>query len=74
MCLAQNEDTFVSSGFNNWKKAFESFAQHTLSDLHKESILKIELLKQDSVSVLLSKQAMVEQKQPQDQLLKQLFL
>ena len=42
------------------------------SHLHKESILKVELLKQDSVSTLLNKRAMAEQKQHRDQLLRQL--
>ena len=71
LCLGKKEDAFISNGFDNWKKAHERFTQHTQSDLHKESILKVELLKQDSVSTL-NKQAMVEQKQHRDQLLRQL--
>ena len=72
MCLGKKGDAFISNGFDNWKKAHKKFTQHTQSDLHKESILKVELLKQDSVSTLLNKQAMAEQKQHQDQLLRQL--
>ena len=63
LCLGKKGDAFISNGFDNWKKAHERFTQHTQSDLHKESILKVELLKQDSVSTLLNKQAMAEQKQ-----------
>ena len=72
LSLVKNENAFVTSGFDNWKKAHERFTQHAQSDLHKESILKVELLKQDSVRALLDKQAMAEQKQHRDQLLKQL--
>ena len=72
LCLGKKGDAFISNGFDNWKKAHERFTQHTQSDLHKESILKVELLKQDHVSTLLNKQAMAEQKQHRDQLLRQL--
>ena len=72
LSLAKKEEAFVTTGFNNWKKAYQRFQQHIQSDLHKESILKIELLKQDSVSSLLNKQAMAEQEQHRVQLLKQL--
>ena len=60
LSLAKKEDAFVASGFDNWKKAHQKFTQHAQSDLHKESILKVELLKQDSVSTLLNRQAMAE--------------
>ena len=63
LSLAKKEEAFVTTGFDNWKKAHQRFYQHIQSVLHKESILKIELLKQDSVSSLLNKQAMAEQEQ-----------
>ena len=72
LSLVKKEDAFVTSGFDNWKKPHERFTQHVQSDLHKECILKVELLKQDSVAVLLNEQAKAEQKQHRDQLLKQL--
>ena len=67
LCLGKKGDVFISNRFDNWKKAHERFTQRTQSDL--ESILKVELLKQDSVCTLLNKQAMAEQKQHRDQLL-----
>ena len=66
------EDAFITTGFDNRKKAHEKFTQHSQSDIHKESVLKIELLKQESVASLLNKQAMAEQKIRRDMLLKQL--
>jgi len=68
----KREDAFVHMGFDNWKKAIERFNQHTQSNIHKEAILKIELLKQESVHSLLSKQAVAEQKTRRDIFLKQL--
>ena len=63
LSLAKTEEAFVTTGFDNWKKAHQRFNQHIQSDLHKESILKSELLKHDSVSTLLTIQAMAEQEQ-----------
>ena len=57
LSLVKKEDAFVTSGFDNWKKPHERFTQHVQSDLHKECILKVELLKQDSVAALLNEQA-----------------
>ena len=47
----------------------ERFSTYSLSDTHKEAILKIELSKQESVHALISKQAMYEQKVHQQMLL-----
>ena len=70
---SKKEDAFVTSGFDNWKKAHQRFIKMSNHNyLHKESILKVGLLKQDSMSTLLNKQAIIEQKQHRDQLLKQL--
>ena len=60
----------MTIGFDNWKKALEKFLQHSQSELHKESLMKVELMKQDSIATLLNKQALVAQKQHQEQLLK----
>ena len=70
--LATEKEVFITTGFDNWKKAHQRFNPHIESGLHKKSLLKVELLKQDSVSTLLNKQAMAEQEQNQAQLLKQL--
>ena len=72
LSLAKKEEAFGTTGLNNWKKAHQRFNQHIQLGLHKESILKSELLKHDSVSTLLNKQAMAEQEQHRAQLLKQL--
>ena len=37
----KSEDTFLVSGFDNWKKAHEIFVQHEISNTHKEALLKI---------------------------------
>lgn len=46
-------DAFTSNGFDNWKKAFEKFTQHGLSDLHKEAVLKLEVINQEGISTML---------------------
>lgn len=42
-------DAFLSIGFENWKKACESFVQHERSAIHQEAVLKRGLMKQPSV-------------------------
>ena len=45
LCLAKKgDDAFVNTGYDNWKKAHEKFAQHAQSGPHKEAVLKIELI------------------------------
>jgi len=68
----KGDDAFVNTGYDNWKKAHEKFAQHAQSGPHKEAVLKIELIQQESVAALLSKQAMADQKLHREMLLKQL--
>ena len=51
----KGEDAFVTTGFDHWKKAHQKFTQHSQSDLHKESILKIELLNNQVLLLLLTK-------------------
>ena len=72
LLMSMKEDAFVNNGFNNWKKALESFNQHAKSRIHKESILKIQSIKQDSVLSLLNKHARVEQREHRENLLRQL--
>ena len=38
-----SDSAFISSGFNNWKKALQRFEQHSQSNAHKEALLRIEL-------------------------------
>ena len=47
------EAAFITAGFNNWKKALERFEHHSQSSIHREGVLKIELMKlPDIVSML----------------------
>ena len=62
----------MTMGFDNWKKTQEYFIQHEKSVVHRESVLKLELMKQPTVISQLSSQAKRDQKQRQDMLLKQL--
>lgn len=62
----KGEDTFVVSGFDNWKKAHERFVKHADSGTHKEALLKIELMKQDGIDSSLSKQLQADQKVHRD--------
>ena len=56
MASTKKEDAFVNSGFDNWKKARERFLQHSRSQLHKESLMKVEMMKQESIAALLNKE------------------
>lgn len=68
----KGEDAFVDVGFENWKKALERFAVHARSDLHKEAVLKIELLKQGSVHTIISNKLKEEQRVRREMLVKQI--
>ena len=70
--VASGGDTFLTTGFNNWKKETEYFLQHEKSVIPRESVLKLELMKQPTITVQLSSQAKTEQKENRDVLLKQL--
>lgn len=56
----KTEGSFVETGFNNWRKALERFKYHADSDLHKETIFTMEMLR-EGVHVLLAKQIKSEQ-------------
>ena len=63
------EAAFVTMGYNNWKKAVERFNQHTFSSLHKESLLKIELLKVVPVDAQLHAKVKIDQENHREMLL-----
>ena len=58
----KGEDSFILTGFDNWKKAHERFAQHASSEVHRESIFFLESLNRDNIQTLLNKQLSNEQK------------
>ena len=75
-CYKQNlltdklgEATFVTEGFNNWKKAIERFERHARSGLHKEAILKVQYLKQPGIDVHLNNQHLATLKVRRDNML-----
>ena len=63
------EAAFVTTGFNNWKKALQRFEQHSQSSLHKEAVLKLELLKQPDVVAQLNTQHKKDQQVRREMLL-----
>ena len=65
------EAMFITSGFNNWKKAIHWFEQHAQSSLHREAVLKIELHKQPGVVVqpLVNSQIKKDQQNQREMLL-----
>ena len=65
-------DAFLSSGFDNWKKARESFTVHEKSAVHREAMLKSALVKQPSIATQLSNQARQEQQFNREMLLKEI--
>ena len=50
------ETTFVTEGFNNWKKAIKRFERHARSGLHKEATLKVQYLNQPGIDAHLHNQ------------------
>ena len=54
---------FVEEGFSNWKKALQRFAQHEKSEMHRESVVRLSLIKRAvDVGVQLSSQCETEKK------------
>ena len=63
VCFSKkNSDAFVSTGFNNWKKALKRFRQHESCNMHTESCMKLKSLQQRSVASQLSNLKATEQK------------
>lgn len=67
-----SSDTFVTKGFNNWKKAKERFRKHEQSHAHSEACVKVSALKQPSVAAQLSTKTLMDQEKHRNLLLKQL--
>ena len=65
-------DAFLSKGFDNWKKALESFAQHEKSSVHREAVLKKNLMSMPGIDTQLNSQTMKQQCANREMLLKQL--
>ena len=61
--VAGGGDIFLTTEFNNWKRATEYFLQHEKSIIHRECVLKLKLMKQPTITAQLSSQAKGEQKQ-----------
>ena len=69
----KGEETFVTNDFDNWKNAWEEFCQNSLSDLHKEAALTIELMNQlDNVSTLIQKNLASDRQSHHEMLLRQI--
>ena len=62
------EATFVTEGFNNWKKAIEWFERHARLGLHKEAMLKVQYLKQPGINVHLKNKLLITLKTRRDNL------
>ena len=63
------EVTFVTIGYGNWKKAVEGFNQHALYSLHKESLLKIKLLKVVPIDAQINAKLRIDQENHREMLL-----
>ena len=67
------DKAFVSTGFNNWKKAHERFKLHSKSNCHRESVIKISQIKSaPDIGAQLDKQLKENQQLHRRMLLKQL--
>ena len=70
----RSDDTFVTTGFCNWKKATEKFQLHEHSHTHSEAVKSFHSLQQVSVISQLNSQIARDQAQHRELLLKQLRL
>lgn len=66
------DKAFVSSGFNNWKKAHQRFKQHEQSSSHKESVMKVQQMKNPGITAQLDKKLKEGQKVHRKMFMKQL--
>ena len=57
----KNEDTFITKGFTNWKKALEKFKEHQKSACHRHAVLQLQQVKSGPVTAQLSSQKASEQ-------------
>ena len=68
----KGDSTFVTKGFDNWKKAKERFSAHEKTQLHKEACLKCNTIQQSSVATQLANQIVSDQRQRREMLKKEL--
>ena len=68
----KGKDTFVHTGFDNWKKAKEQFKEHEQCQVHMEVCMKLEFLHQPSIATRLSSQLLESQARRRKMLLKEL--
>jgi len=65
----KNEDTFVTKGFLNWKRALEKFTDHEKSACHRHAVLQLQQIKSGPVTAKLSSQKAAEQESARTALL-----
>lgn len=68
----KGDSTFVTKGFDNWKKAKERFSAHEKTQIHNEAYLKCNSLQHSSVATQLASQMMSDQQQRREMLVKEL--
>ena len=68
----KTEQTFISTGFSDWKKATEKFKKHESSQCHKESLEQIIVLPSTSKDIgeMFSSQHAAEKEKSRECLLK----
>jgi len=65
-------NTFVTKGFNNWKKAKENFREHEQCHAYSEACMKVNAIQQPSVAACLSSKTCRDQENHRQVLIKQL--
>ena len=68
----RGDSAFTSTGFNNYKKAMEKFAQHAASATHQEAVMKCSAIAMPSIQTMMSTQLAKQQHLHRAGLLKQL--
>jgi len=68
--FGRKSDRFVSERFDSWKKALYKFRVHEASQMHRESYIKLNSLKQKSIVAHFSDMKSTDQKQNREMLKK----
>ena len=68
----RGREVLCNTGFDNWKKAHETFSQHQQSVSHREAVMKNEIMQQESIGAMLSASVQSGQELNRKLLLKQL--
>ncbi|KAJ8895236.1 hypothetical protein PR048_000561 [Dryococelus australis] len=55
--ITKKDDTFISVGFSNWKKALEKFRSHETTETHKDGLMKLASSSKQSVAIQLNDQS-----------------